>query len=112
MSDLLDVIKQAGFGAVHSAYPAEIRFGLVVSVDPLSIKLDQKLTLSEAFLTLTDAVKDLTVDITIDGLTDSSGDTVAGRTSATIHKALKVGDAVVMLRMQGGQKFVVLDKSA
>lgn len=69
------------------------------------------MTLSETFLTLTDAVRDFTVDITIDGLTDSRGDTVTGTTSATIRRALKVGDTVVMLRMQGGQNFVVLDRT-
>ena len=28
----------------------------------------------------------------------------------TIYNSLKVGDTVIMMRMQGGQTFVVLDK--
>ena len=34
----------------------------------------------------------------------------AGRKQFTVHNALAVGEEVVMIRMQGGQKFLVMDR--
>ena len=35
---------------------------------------------------------------------------IAGKKTATIHNALKIGDKVILIQQSGGQKFVVLDK--
>lgn len=35
---------------------------------------------------------------------------IAGKKTLTIHNALKDGDKVILIRQQGGQKYVVLDK--
>lgn len=35
---------------------------------------------------------------------------ISGRKKITIHHGLKNGDEVILLRMQGGQKYIVLDK--
>ena len=35
---------------------------------------------------------------------------ISGRKSMTIHHGLKVNDEVILLRMQGGQKYIVIDK--
>lgn len=79
--NLLQLIKQAAVEAVEASKPAAILFGKVSDSAPLSIFVDQKLTLSAEFLVITDKVKSLTV-----------------------------GDKVILLRMQGGQKYIVLDK--
>ena len=38
------------------------------------------------------------------------GHSISGRKSITIHNGLAVGDEVLLLRMQGGQKYIVIDK--
>ena len=42
--------------------------------------------------------------------TDTSSREKAEKTGIIIHNQLAVGDEVILLRVQGGQKFVVLDK--
>ncbi len=35
---------------------------------------------------------------------------ISGKKSCTIHNALKVNDKVILIQVQGGQKYIVLDK--
>ena len=103
--------------------------GKVVSALPLKIQIDQKLTLSESALILTKSVIDYSVNMTVNHATEShthshnyidDGSTrttetnthshaYTGTKAFTVHNKLKVGDSVVLLRVQGGQKFIVLD---
>lgn len=40
----------------------------------------------------------------------SHNHTITGTKSLTIHNSLKVGDKVILIQVQGGQKYIVLDK--
>ena len=40
----------------------------------------------------------------------SHNHSIDGRKSITIHNGLEVGDEVLLLRMQGGQKYIIIDK--
>lgn len=40
----------------------------------------------------------------------SHNHSIDGRKPITIHNGLEVGDEVLLLRMQGGQKYIVIDK--
>lgn len=40
----------------------------------------------------------------------SHNHTVSGRKEITIHNGLVAGDEVILIRMQGGQKFIVVDR--
>ena len=120
--DLLEIIKQAGIEAMEAAKPVKVMFGEVKSVKPLMIMVEQKLPLTEEFLILTYAVKDHWRDMTVDHLTENasggSGDSAyashnhayKGRKKFLIHNDLMVGEHVLLLSMQGGQKFIVLDR--
>lgn len=138
-SELLNTIKQAATEAVDASKPAQVCYGKVTSASPLQILVDQKMTLGSAQLVLTRNVTDFTVSVSIDWKTesaltthshgvqgtDSGGDTidltskttnlkhthdVEGTKSMTIHNALKKGDEVVLVRMQGGQQYIVIDR--
>lgn len=130
MSELLNLIKQAAAEQAEAGKPVAVIFGKVLSVSPLKIQIDQKLTLTESFLILTKSVIDYSVNMTVNHSTEpyththNISDTYSGGGSATsdthshayigqkkfiIHNKLKPGDGVVLLRVQGGQKFVVLD---
>ncbi|WP_312047773.1 DUF2577 domain-containing protein [Anaerotignum sp.] len=129
MSELLQLIKQAAKEQVESSKPVAVMIGKVVSAAPLEIQLDQKLRLTQEFLVLTKAVVDYSVNMTVNHTTeththshsyqdDSTSRTTqlhthnhayVGTKSFTIHNKLKVDDHVMLLRVQGGQQYVVLD---
>lgn len=100
MSDILTLIKQASKEGVDASFPVNLVFGVVTSVLPLEIKIDQKITLPEKMLILTNAVKDYQVFATLP----------IGDAMITIHNALQLGESVALLRMQGGQQFLVIDR--
>ena len=81
--DLLKLIKKTAVEAFNASKPTDVVFGKVISVSPLKIKVDQKLILTSAQLVLT---KTVTNDVLISG------------------------DEVIMVRMSGGQKYIVIDK--
>lgn len=99
--NLNEVIKKAAVEAVKAGDPSDIVYGTVVSANPVSIQIDQKLTLTKEFITLTNNVKDYEVEVSIN---DGS------KQKMKVFKGLKKGDSVIMIKSQGGQKYVVIDK--
>lgn len=122
LADLLQVIKKAALEAVEASKPVKVLFGTVTAVDPLVITVEQKKVLTQEFLTLTWAVKDHYIDMTVDHTTENasggSGDSAyaahnhpyVGRKTFLVHNGLTVGEKVLLLEMQGGQNFVVVDR--
>lgn len=120
--DLVGMIQRIAVAAVKAAKPTAIQFGKVISITPLKIQVDQKMTLTKEFLVLTRNVKDHKVFMTVDHVTENksggSGEAsfsshnheYKGKKEFTIHNGLVVGDEVIMVQMQGGQKFIVIDK--
>lgn len=121
-NELVRVLKKAALDAVVASKPMDVRFGKVQSVHPLEIYVDQKLQLKEKQLVLTRNVTDYDVDITVNTVTEyqsgGSGDssfashnhTIAGKQKITVHNGLVVGDKVLLLRLPGGQKYIVWDR--
>lgn len=116
--------------------PAGVYFGTVTSANPLEIQIEQKLTLTREFLVLTRNVTDYEMETTVSWRTDRdaelntshahglpSGQTdtagfdsthshgLTGRKKTFIHNALREGEQVVLLQMQGGQRYIVLDRA-
>lgn len=122
INQLVKAVKQAAVEAVQASGPMSVCFGTVTSASPLKIQVDQKKTLTEAQLMLTNNVRDFTVEMTVDHRTENtsggSGDAsfashnhaYKGRKSYCVHLALKAGEKVILLRCDGGQKFLVLDR--
>ena len=113
--DLLNSMKKAGMQAVEASKPVNILFGKVISVSPLKINVEQKMTLSKAQLVLTRNVTDYSIkaDINFNTETSNSHSHKITRTKTIlVKKSLVVNDEVVLLRMQGGQKYIVLDRVA
>jgi hypothetical protein len=90
--NLIDLIKSVAVKAVEATNPVNVLFGTIVSENPLEIEIHQKLKLTEEFLVITERVTRYEVD------------------NISIRTGLKKGDKVALLRVQGGQQFVVLDK--
>lgn len=79
MDDLLKVIKEAAMEAVQQAEPMEVAHGIITQLEPLTIKVDQKMTLTKQFLIVAKEIK-------------------AGLTPGK----------VILIKLQGGQKYLIL----
>ena len=150
MDEFVQMIKQSSADTNESKKPFHLLFGTVVTPEPnLKIFVNQKLTLDEQQLILTNNVRDYTIFMTTAGedvgkagvrvpseyenhytekekyITGSPS--VAGGSADehqfkehdhkyegtklwTIHLALKIGEKVTLLRCDGGQKYIVLDR--
>lgn len=131
LNALVRAVKKAAVEAVRAENPMGVCHGTVTGISPLEITTDQKLILGEKQLILTNAVRDYTVEMTVDHVTEviSHGHPVTdtytgggtarpvdhshpykGRKSFCVHLGLKMGEKVILVRCDGGQQFVVLDR--
>jgi len=113
MNDIVKSFKKAAKEAIEAADPTAIQFGKVVSASPLKILVEQKKELTNAQLVLTRNVRDYELEMTVEHVTEVAqghSHEYKGRKKITVHNALKVGDSVMLIKMQGGQKYIVLDK--
>ena len=139
-TEFLQVMKRAAVEAVAAGKPAAFCYGTVMAVEPLQIMAEQKLLLEAEQLELTSAVQDILVDVEICTHTENDSflngrhthaisDTYTGGGSCDegnlnsthkhaikgckklrIYNGLQVCEWVLMLRWQGGQKYLVLDR--
>lgn len=138
-NELVALLKKAALDAVEASKPVNVYFGEVLSASPLKINVEQKMILGEKQLILSRNVTDFTTMVTVDWLTESSlsththtvqgsdgnGDSInlttgaknlahthkiTGKKKVTVHNGLVVGDEVILIRQQEGQKFIVWDR--
>lgn len=127
---LVKAMKKAALDAMESTKPCGVFFGEIKSENPLKVLVEQKMLLSEEQLILTRNVTEFDVDISVDHETEnqkvvhshaiptgSSGPVdiehkhaYYGRKTFTVHNGLVEGEKVILMRMNGGQKYVVLDR--
>ncbi len=116
MANLNEEIKKVAMGAYNESEPSTFLFGTVSSASPLSINVDQKTNLTKEFLVLTNNVIDYEVEVEVDWSTELETcstphkHNVKGKKKIKILNALKVGEKVILIKQQGGQKYLVLDK--
>jgi len=122
MPNLIEIIKMAAVDAVKASNPAAIVFGTVTSISPLKVNIEQRLTLDESHLVLSSLVSDFELDVTLNHVTENTsggtGDSsfashnhaVTGKKTMTIHLGLQEGETVMLLQVQGGQKYIILDR--
>ena len=118
----VEVVKRAAVEAVEAQKPVHLLFGQVISASPLKIQVDQKSIYTEKMLVLTRNVTDVEVDRTVSHITlnraGGSGDPAfashnhdyKGKKKFKVHNALIKGDWVLLGRIQGGKRFVVIDR--
>lgn len=133
---MLDIIKSIAVKAVQESRPMALVFGKVVSIAPLKINIEQRLTVEEKHLILTRNVTNYFVDIEAYVSTDEDANLVtthdhgfsgvgtvlsgsfdsthkhdiSGIKTIEVKNGMFVGDTVIMLQMQGGQKYLVIEK--
>ena len=97
MNGFLSDIKRAAVEAVKADKPFAFVFGRVTNTTPLKIRVDQKLELTEAQLILTNAVRNFTVEVDDE--------------PKSVCLELEAGEQVLLIRTDGGQKYIVLDRA-
>lgn len=83
MPDMFNALKQIAENVFTAMRPADWCYGKVISLSPFQVQIDQKLPLKKEFL--------------------------AVRTGVSAS-SFKVGDKLILLRKQGGQEYLILDK--
>lgn len=96
MPDLLTTIKQAAVAAVNASNPLTVMFAAITKINPLEVLVDQRFALDADFLVIPESLTEQS--ITVDGI------------KYVIRKGLQLGDKVILLRLAGGQQYVVLDR--
>ena len=124
-NELVDTLKRAAVEAVEAGKPVNVYFGEVVSASPLKINVEQKMILTEKQLVLSRNVTDFKTKITAGNIKNYyyTGDVnsgtapvspshvhAVGTIEVTVHNGLAVGDGVILIRQQEGQKFIVVDR--
>lgn len=122
-TDLVRLMKQAAMEAVKTSQPSNIVFGTVTSASPLKIQISSKITLEKEMLLLTRNVTEFETDITTvnwftentsggagDALFESHKHELKGKKHIIVHNQLKSGEKVVLIKEQGGQRYIVLDR--
>lgn len=125
-NELVETLKRAAVEAMEAKKPVNVYFGEVVSAAPLKINVEQKMVLGKKQLILSRNVTNFKTSITggniknyyYTGSTTDSGTApvspshvhAVGKIEITVHNGLVVGDEVILIRQQEGQKFIVLDR--
>lgn len=126
MTGFLKVIKQAALDAVNAQKPVQVCYGTVTEESPLEITVDQKTILEAEDLILCRNITDYECDVEFSLKTEKlqhSHTGVHGPTSVQtlqyevknkkkmkVYNALKKDDVVFLIREQGGQRFIVIDR--
>lgn len=108
MASMIETIKQASVNAIGANNPLDIQFGTIID-DDLTIQIDQKRILPKDFFIVPEQMTAYAVDLThnhtcSDSLTSNSLGTVV------IREGLKKGDVVILLKIEQGARFLILDK--
>ena len=119
---LLNTLKILNDSQQETKKNTDMSFGEVISVSPLSIKVDNKFYIDEDFLILTTNVLDHNVTVEMNWVTENtsggSGEAsfashnhdIIGSKTLTMKYGLIVGEKVILLRVKNGQEFIVLDR--
>lgn len=121
-TQLVQTIQMLAKQTLDASKPSDYVLGVVESVNPLTIRIEQKESIPEEFLILTDAVRDYEVDIEVNHVTENraggSGDAefashnhgYVGRKKIKVYNSLHVGEQVILIQQAGGQEFIVLSR--
>lgn len=100
-AEWIENIKKIVIRSVENGDPCDVVLGTVAVASPISVRLDQKTTLTGPQLLLTRNVTDHTEQMSIPGI---------GTVSVTVKNGLKTGEQVLLMQKKGGQQYVVLDR--
>lgn len=107
-----EVIAEIVRREMKSAKPVEFVEAVVVQAPPsISVKIEgnSKLIYPSALITVAESLVKRSYDASISGL-KSESDINGTNAKITFKDSLNVGDRVIAVKIQGGQKLCILDK--
>ncbi|RXI38727.1 hypothetical protein DP129_10940 [Clostridium tetani] len=121
---MIEISKKAAIDAINTSKPVNVLYGEIMEIstntleknygeihyfkayiDKIKIKVDQKQILDKDFFIIPESLPRYEVD-----LKHSHGSTGTALGKLVIREGLKKGDKVLLLRVQGGQQYVILDR--
>ena len=81
----------------------------VITINPLSIRISDRLIVEEQFFIITERVTAYQIDLSHTH-TYSGGDTGSSLDDLDIRTGLEVGNTVLLQKIQGGQFYAIIDK--
>ncbi|MCI8628703.1 MAG: DUF2577 domain-containing protein [Firmicutes bacterium] len=104
---MLEAVKLLAYDVLQQENLTDICYGTVTETEPLKIVLEQKLELTESFLVLSQNVIKHTINYSM-RRKDSDENWV--QYEMIVEKQLKKGERVILIKMTGGQRYVVIDR--
>lgn len=110
--ELVELIKKIAVNAIEAKKPVNVSIARITELNPLTVQINPKMVLSSQLI-ITQTIQDM-----IDGYYIGEGkrsflisetSSAEGVTPGELRR-LTVGDKVLLIRVQGGQKFIVMDK--
>ena len=107
---LIDIMKRASMDAIENAKPCDLRYGTVISTNPLKVQVTNQFVLPAGVLIVPKHLSNYTIKVEI--TEENSGESAesASAKQMKIYNALKTGDKVAMIRQSGGQYYYILDR--
>lgn len=138
-SDMIRLFKKIAKEEIENGDPMVLQTGTVIQINPIHIRVDDRIVHREerGDLIFTHLVRDYEVDITVSHSVENidtiknekytkpgkaeeptipmsdlteHNHTYKGRKKIIMHLALKEGEKVLLLRENGGQRYIVLDR--
>lgn len=128
-TELVQMIQKIAIDTFEASNPSRVLFGIVTKEDPLEITVEQKLPLTMKQLILSRNVTNYKTQISFDNpdiknvITTSiypsdTNESVKSyqrfkeniKNDITIYNKLKIGEEVILIQMQDGQKYIVWDR--
>ena len=106
-AQLIDSIKTIAKNCIEESDPCTFLFGTVESAAPLKIRIDDKLVLDGSTLVIPIEAE---FDTETAGSPAHEHPVKLEKKKIKIKNALQSGEKVIMVRQQGGQKYMVLDR--
>lgn len=108
MASMIETIKQASVNVMGASNPLDIQFGTIID-DELTIQIDQKRILPRNFFIVAEQMTPYIIDLSHNHTCfDSKTSNSLG--NLVIREGLKKGDSVILLRIEQGARFLILDK--
>lgn len=101
VGEILEILRNDNVESVKNMKQLEVYTGVVKSTNPLSVMVNQKFMLKEPFITVPFSFTDYEVKIEIEG---------GGMRNMKVYNSIKIGERLILLRYEKGQRFLVLDR--
>lgn len=122
MSVLYDAMKSVAAQYEQNQNPVRLLFATILQAEPLRVELDNKLILDEKYFLVAQHLTDYEIEAELttdeieeffvehEGRQDVQVDIGLQKGRIKLKNKLKSGDRVIVIALEGGQFFVILDR--